>query len=262
MKTTVNHGRKQTSCNTIQNNTVQFNSIQCIAIIVNLKSITLQIYFHEQLNVCLKTILYSGVSCEDLTPLKKEEYCLEGTPVTLSYNYSRAATGGDELYLYHQDTAQRPEFLLYISGLGFIKKADPLTTRIFVKLNDEKKHLYLEISSAEVTDSVLYYYAVRPTIAKVKRPLTSRVDVLLPLKEACLLWYRQHPGSSPQFLILDYSGFITNTDSTKWTLTHEKEDNRVDLEISSAEVTDSALYYCGLKPTSAQETMFNSNQEV
>jgi hypothetical protein len=56
-----------------------------------------------------------------------------------------------------------------------------------------------------------------------------------------LLWYLQHPGSSPQFLILDFSGIITNTDSTKWTLTQEKEENRVDLEISSAEVTDSAL---------------------
>ncbi|KAK6310627.1 hypothetical protein J4Q44_G00186820 [Coregonus suidteri] len=62
--------------------------------------------------------IFMGVSCEDLTPLKKEEYCLEGTPVTLSYNYSRTASAGDEFYWYHQDTAQRPEFLLYISDSG------------------------------------------------------------------------------------------------------------------------------------------------
>uniref|UniRef100_A0A674BEQ4 Ig-like domain-containing protein n=1 Tax=Salmo trutta TaxID=8032 RepID=A0A674BEQ4_SALTR len=74
---------------------------------------------------------------------------------------------------------------------------------------------------------------------------TSSNDIYL----YCLLWYLQHPGSSPQFLIVDYSGIITNTDSTKWTLTHEKEDNRVDLHISSTEVTDSALYYCTLQPT-------------
>ncbi|CAB1326180.1 unnamed protein product [Coregonus sp. 'balchen'] len=102
--------------------------------------------------------------CEDLTPLKKEEYCLEGTHVTLSYNYSRTASAGDEFYWYHQDTAQRPEFLLYISGTGFIKKADPLNTRISTKLNEEKNRLDLEISSAEVTDSALYYCAVRPTV--------------------------------------------------------------------------------------------------
>ncbi|CAB1326132.1 unnamed protein product [Coregonus sp. 'balchen'] len=123
MKTTVNHGRKQTYCTA-----------------------------------------YS-VSYEDLTPLKKE-YCLEGTPVTLSYNYSRTATGGDKVYWYHQDTAQRPEFLMYISGTGFIKKADPLNTRISTKLNEEIKRLDLEISSAEVTDSVMYYCAVRPTVTR------------------------------------------------------------------------------------------------
>jgi hypothetical protein len=64
-----------------------------------------------------------------------------------------------------------------------------------------------------------------------------------------MLRYLQHPGSSPQFLIRDYSGVIINTDSMKWTLTHHKEDNLVDLEISSAEVTDSALHYRALKMT-------------
>uniref|UniRef100_A0AAZ3Q5B0 Ig-like domain-containing protein n=1 Tax=Oncorhynchus tshawytscha TaxID=74940 RepID=A0AAZ3Q5B0_ONCTS len=49
-----------------------------------------------------------------------------------------------------------------------------------------------------------------------------------------LLWYLQHPGSSPQFLILDYSGIITNTDKK----------TRVDLMISSVELEDSALYHC------------------
>uniref|UniRef100_A0A674BFK9 Immunoglobulin V-set domain-containing protein n=1 Tax=Salmo trutta TaxID=8032 RepID=A0A674BFK9_SALTR len=108
-----------------------------------------------------RSILYAGVSCEDLTPIKKEEYCLEETSVTLSYNYSRTATAGDEFYWYHQDTAQRPEFLLYISGTEFIKKADPLNTRISAKLNKEKTRVDLEISSADVTDSALYYCAVR-----------------------------------------------------------------------------------------------------
>eukprot|EP00063_Salmo_salar_P020734 XP_013995569.1 PREDICTED: uncharacterized protein LOC106569109 [Salmo salar] len=108
--------------------------------------------------------IFLGVSCEDLTPIKKEEYCLEGTSVTLSYNYSRTATAGDEFYWYHQDTAQRPEFFLYISGTEFIKKADPLNTRISAKLNKEKTRVDLEISSADVTDSALYYCAVKPTV--------------------------------------------------------------------------------------------------
>ncbi|CAB1326146.1 unnamed protein product [Coregonus sp. 'balchen'] len=108
--------------------------------------------------------------------------------------------------------------------------------------------------------SIIMFSAIGASVEDIITPDRDVVDVMegSSVKLSCrynssltnsLLWYRQHPGSSPQFLILDYSGFITNTDSTKWSLTHEKEDNRVDLEISSAEVTDSALYYCGLKPT-------------
>ncbi|CAB1326125.1 unnamed protein product [Coregonus sp. 'balchen'] len=108
--------------------------------------------------------------------------------------------------------------------------------------------------------SIIMFSAIGASVEDIITPDRDVVDVMegSSVKLSCrynssltnsLLWYRQHPGFSPQFLILDYSGFITNTDSTKWTLTHEKEDNRVDLEISSAEVTDSALYYCGLKPT-------------
>uniref|UniRef100_A0A672Q6U8 Ig-like domain-containing protein n=1 Tax=Sinocyclocheilus grahami TaxID=75366 RepID=A0A672Q6U8_SINGR len=53
-----------------------------------------------------------------------------------------------------------------------------------------------------------------------------------------LQWYRQYPGSAPQFLVLIIES-----------LRKEKEINRVDLKISSAVVSDSALYYCALRPT-------------
>ena len=56
-------------------------------------------------------------------------------------------------------------------------------------------------------------------------------------------WYRQYPSSPPQFLIKEYmelSGFTLKKDS---------ERKVFDLEISSAAVTDSALYYCAVEPT-------------
>ena len=71
-----------------------------------------------------------------------------------------------------------------------------------------------------------------------------------------LLWYRQYPRSAPLFLLL-----VTSYGSSEETVVSatppyprlsvylNKERNRVDLSISSAEVTDSALYYCALQPT-------------
>uniref|UniRef100_A0A3Q2VNW7 Ig-like domain-containing protein n=1 Tax=Haplochromis burtoni TaxID=8153 RepID=A0A3Q2VNW7_HAPBU len=69
-----------------------------------------------------------------------------------------------------------------------------------------------------------------------------------------LQWYRQDPGSAPQFLLL-----ITDTSeptvvratppNPRLTAALDKERNRVNLEISSAAVSDSAVYYCALQPT-------------
>uniref|UniRef100_A0A8C7LSI1 Ig-like domain-containing protein n=1 Tax=Oncorhynchus mykiss TaxID=8022 RepID=A0A8C7LSI1_ONCMY len=59
-----------------------------------------------------------------------------------------------------------------------------------------------------------------------------------------LLWYRQYPKSAPQLLVKEYADITPG-----FTLNHDNNVKRMDLEISSAEVTDSALYYCALKPT-------------
>ncbi|KAK7163318.1 hypothetical protein R3I93_007382 [Phoxinus phoxinus] len=64
-------------------------------------------------------------------------------------------------------------------------------------------------------------------------------------------WYRKYGGSPQQFLILEYSGVTTEAipPVPRITINHRKGERHVDLEISSAEVSDSALYYCALEPT-------------
>ncbi|KAK0142923.1 T cell receptor alpha variable 3 [Merluccius polli] len=54
-------------------------------------------------------------------------------------------------------------------------------------------------------------------------------------------WYLQYPSSHPQLLIKEY------TELSGFTLKKDKE--MFHLEISSAVVTDSALYYCAVRPT-------------
>uniref|UniRef100_A0A667WCW5 Immunoglobulin V-set domain-containing protein n=1 Tax=Myripristis murdjan TaxID=586833 RepID=A0A667WCW5_9TELE len=104
------------------------------------------------------------VHCGDLTPVKNEEFSLEGSNVTLSYKYSKTATGGDEFYWYRQDPGKPPEFLFFHLGTGSgARKADP-NSGLHIKVNEEKTQMDLEISSAAVTHSALYYCAVRPTV--------------------------------------------------------------------------------------------------
>ncbi|KAL0966031.1 hypothetical protein UPYG_G00289780 [Umbra pygmaea] len=60
-----------------------------------------------------------------------------------------------------------------------------------------------------------------------------------------LQWYRQYPRSAPQLLVMEHMPPTT----PGFTLEHVKDAKRVHLKISSAEVTDTALYYCALRPT-------------
>uniref|UniRef100_A0A8C6LS15 Ig-like domain-containing protein n=1 Tax=Nothobranchius furzeri TaxID=105023 RepID=A0A8C6LS15_NOTFU len=63
-------------------------------------------------------------------------------------------------------------------------------------------------------------------------------------------WYRQDPGEPPEFLIshLESEEIIKESRSGLLVKVSKKE-NRVDLLISSAAATDSAVYYCAVRPT-------------
>ncbi|KAI5630143.1 hypothetical protein C0J50_10371, partial [Silurus asotus] len=66
-----------------------------------------------------------------------------------------------------------------------------------------------------------------------------------------LHWYRQHPKSSPKFLLyISQRGDLSPDKPPRMTAKVDDGDKkRVDLIISSAAVSDSALYYCALAPT-------------
>ncbi|XP_016369260.1 immunoglobulin iota chain-like [Sinocyclocheilus rhinocerous] len=99
-----------------------------------------------------------------ITPVHNEVYKTEKDIISLSCNYSSAAS----LYWHRQYPGSAPEFLLVIlhaNGKVLQKsKVVELDPRFSGKLNKEKTHTYLEISSAKVTDAATYYCALEPTV--------------------------------------------------------------------------------------------------
>ncbi|KAK3567292.1 hypothetical protein QTP86_016531 [Hemibagrus guttatus] len=63
-----------------------------------------------------------------------------------------------------------------------------------------------------------------------------------------LHWYRQYPKSNPDFLLYIHQSGDPKSE-TPPRMSVNVKDEQVDLIISSAAVSDSALYYCALQPT-------------
>ena len=105
--------------------------------------------------------IFSAAVSGNITPKKTELFAEEGSNVTLSCSYSSA----DYLYWYRQYPRSAPEFLVFIyDGATNTKKSD-VDPRLSGKITKrEQTHVDLEISSATVSDSAVYYCALRPTV--------------------------------------------------------------------------------------------------
>ncbi|KAK5598890.1 hypothetical protein CRENBAI_002313 [Crenichthys baileyi] len=116
--------------------------------------------------------LLTGVSSQHLTPLEDENFTLKDSSVTLSYKFSKEATGSDEFYWYRQFPGKPPEFLVYHLGSGSIQNEKIVGLKIHVK----GTKIDLLISSVAVTDSAVYYCAVRPTVTGNTRTLYKNLQ--------------------------------------------------------------------------------------
>uniref|UniRef100_A0A4W3GWC6 Ig-like domain-containing protein n=1 Tax=Callorhinchus milii TaxID=7868 RepID=A0A4W3GWC6_CALMI len=69
-------------------------------------------------------------------------------------------------------------------------------------------------------------------------------------------WYRQNPDGAPQYLFRIYSSGKVDSPPDRFTAELIKENKVINLQILSAVVGDSAVYYCALEPTLLQEGRF------
>uniref|UniRef100_A0A3B5QTQ1 Ig-like domain-containing protein n=1 Tax=Xiphophorus maculatus TaxID=8083 RepID=A0A3B5QTQ1_XIPMA len=103
-----------------------------------------------------------------------EEFSSEGSSVTLTCSYSKAAVYNDYIFWYRQYPGKPPDFLISHSGTGE-KLQDPAPGFSF-NINADKTQKDLLISSAAVTDSAVYYCAVKPTVTGNTRTLYKNLQ--------------------------------------------------------------------------------------
>uniref|UniRef100_A0A3P9HXB3 Ig-like domain-containing protein n=1 Tax=Oryzias latipes TaxID=8090 RepID=A0A3P9HXB3_ORYLA len=96
---------------------------------------------------------------------------LEGTSVTLSYKYPKLSTS-NYFFWYRQFQGKPPEFLVSHSSSGQIG----MTKIEGLKIQVENKQIDLQMSSAAVTDSAVYYCAVRPTVTGNNKTLYKNLQ--------------------------------------------------------------------------------------
>uniref|UniRef100_A0A3B3S1N2 Ig-like domain-containing protein n=1 Tax=Paramormyrops kingsleyae TaxID=1676925 RepID=A0A3B3S1N2_9TELE len=61
-------------------------------------------------------------------------------------------------------------------------------------------------------------------------------------------WYRQYPGTAPEFILYSGSGSYT-ADFARQRFSFDARNGRAPLSISEVELGDSAVYYCALQTT-------------
>ncbi|KAI5086833.1 hypothetical protein C0J45_23232, partial [Silurus meridionalis] len=109
--------------------------------------------------ICLSHCI--STSPHSIKPLFTHKAVDEGDDVTLSCNYETSDTG-PVLHWYRQQPKSKPVFLLYIDLFG--GKTKPMPPRLDAEVDKTNKEVDLIISSAAVSDSDLYYCALRPTV--------------------------------------------------------------------------------------------------
>ncbi|KAK2900785.1 hypothetical protein Q8A67_008900 [Cirrhinus molitorella] len=117
--------------------------------------------------ILLSAFAYAAYGNE-IKPTKSEEFAEEGSNVTLSCSYSSAYT----LHWYRQSPGSAPEFIVLISDGAKQAEVSIVDSRFTAKVTKGKENLSdLEISSASISDSALYYCALMPTVTGNTRTL-------------------------------------------------------------------------------------------
>ncbi|KAL2097856.1 hypothetical protein ACEWY4_007063 [Coilia grayii] len=100
---------------------------------------------------------------QDIASLSSEEILEEGNTIQLKCNYN-GTFSSDSLLWYRQYPRSNPDFMYLLNEGNFKQEADPPVPGLFVELNQEQNQVSLQLDSAKLSDSAVYYCALRPTV--------------------------------------------------------------------------------------------------
>lgn len=115
-------------------------------------------------NFKLVKLICTGWCCcgETIEPLRTEEYVAVRENISIGCKYDGYV---NNIQWYRQYPRSKPEFLLLIlESTETIQHATPKNDRLHTRLIKNKKNVFLEISYAELSDSAIYYCALKPTV--------------------------------------------------------------------------------------------------
>ncbi|KAF7705773.1 hypothetical protein HF521_019027 [Silurus meridionalis] len=181
----------------------------------------------------------------------------ETDTVTLKYSYESSSS--DILLSWYIQYSN--------SALHFLFNVGDSPTDIRFEAESTSDSTELTIRYLKHSDSALYHCALRDaadisikpeeTTLSVTEGSNTTLSCTYTGSGNTLHWYQQKPGSRPEFLLLidETSEYVREAQpphpglSIKLDKMYKKAEKKVDLHISSAAVSDSALYYCALTPT-------------
>uniref|UniRef100_A0A669CXR1 Ig-like domain-containing protein n=1 Tax=Oreochromis niloticus TaxID=8128 RepID=A0A669CXR1_ORENI len=89
----------------------------------------------------------------------------EGDTVTLNCKYEATSTYATYLFWYKQEVNNFPKYVLRRDSTGAAENAQEFPKdRFDAKINKKEKSVPLKIQKLQLSDSAVYYCAVRPTV--------------------------------------------------------------------------------------------------
>ncbi|TWW73218.1 T-cell receptor alpha chain V region RL-5 [Takifugu flavidus] len=156
----------------------------------------------------------------------------EDQTVTLDCNYTSTVTDVN-IFWYKQDGTSRPQFILSRFTFGKGTTEDEFKERFSSTLNPTMKSAPLKIQELQLSDSAVYYCALRPTVTGSSRKCRGEDKVMQPPEDVV--------AAEGDTVTLDCT-FQTSDPSPTCS-------ESAPLKIQELQLSDSAVYYCALRPT-------------